>query len=98
MKQVGEEVLYRVAEGVCTLLEAGPRALGLWLGRLAPLPDLFAGGPCALRHRVANTLARLFDSSTDLTIADLLGAGLHLLGRGLDLGVVGRRGDAGGSK
>src|SRR4029450_1346143 len=98
MKQVGEEVLYRVAEGVCALLEAGPRALGLWLGRLARLLDLLAGVLGPLGHRGADARGRLPDAGPALTIADLLGAGLHLLSGCLDLGVVGRRGDAGGSK
>src|SRR5262249_60540110 len=45
----------------------------------------------ALDHRVADTLGGLLDAVADLALADLLGAGLDLTGRGLDLGIVSRR-------
>src|SRR5262249_42074605 len=46
----------------------------------------------ALHDRVADSLERLLEARADLSVADLAGAGLHLLGRDLDLRIVSRAG------
>src|SRR4029450_512651 len=90
-EQLREEVLHGAAEAVGALLQVRPGALGLRLGRLARFLQLFACVLGALGPRVPDALGRVLDAVADLTLADLLGAALHLVGGGLDLGIVGRR-------
>src|SRR5437870_1317528 len=90
IKQPREEVLDAVAEVDGALSRVLPGALGLGLRRLARFLELLAGVFRALDDGVADALRRLLDTLTDLALADLFGAVLHLPGRRLHLRIVGR--------
>src|SRR3990172_45117 len=92
-EEAREEVLHAVAEVGGAVTHLLPPALGLGLGGLPRLLHLLARELRAFDDGLADPLGCVLDALADLPFADLLGAGLHLLGGGLHLGLVG--GDGG---